>query len=134
MSKRAVILGIVVAAAVVLIVLGLDEASYLERGYSISGGFAGQTPRIVHIDFPNWLKVTHGMIGLAVLGTLMFLAMMRRAAVPLAWATLVVAMAVGMHDVIQYGTLGSPTSIKTIVLVLLLAILATHWKRTKALQ
>src|SRR5262249_17228701 len=134
MSNRNVILGTVVATAIVLVVLGLNEADYLERGYDFSGSFAGRTPRVVHIDFPTWLKAAHGLIGLAAFSTLTFLALMRRAAVPFAWVTLLVAMVVGIYDVYQYGTLGSPTSIKTVSLVLLLSMLATHWRRTGALQ
>jgi hypothetical protein len=134
MSNRTLILGTVVVAAIVLVVLALDEASYLQRGYDLSMGFAGQTPSIVHTTFPAWLKVAHGLIGLGVLITLVFMALMRRAAVPLAWFTFGAAIAVGYYDVIQYGTLGSPTSIKTILLLLLICILATYWKRIGAFQ
>ena len=134
MSNQTLILGTVVVAAIVLVALAVDEASYLQRGYDLSMGFAGQVPSIVHTTFPTWLKVTHGLIGLGALSTLVFTAMMRRIAVPLAWVTLGAAIAVGYYDVIQYGTLGSPTSIKTILLLFLLCILTTHWKRIGALQ
>ena len=134
MSNRKLILGTVLAAAIVLVVLGLHEASYLQRGYDLSMGFAGQRPSIVHTTFPTWLKVAHGLIGLGVLTTLVFTAMMRRVAVQLAWITLAAAITVGYYDVIQYGTLGSPTSIKTILLLFLLCILATHWRRSGALR
>jgi hypothetical protein len=134
MSKRPVILGTLAIAAVVLVVLAVDEASYLQRGYSLSLGFAGQPPSVVHIDFPTWLKVAHGVVGLVALSALTFLAMMRRTGVPLAWATFVAAIAVGIHDVVQYGTLGSPTSIKTILLFFVLSILATYWGRIGVLQ
>ena len=128
------ILGTVVVTAIVLVALAVDEASYLQRGYDLSMGFAGQSPSIVHTAFPAWLKVTHGLIGFGALSTLVFTAMTRRIAVPLAWVTLGAAIAVGYYDVIQYGTLGSPTSIKTILLLFLLCILTTYWKRIGALQ
>lgn len=134
MSSRTLILGTVLAAAVVLVVLAVDEASYLQRGYDLSLGFAGQPPSIVHTTFPMWLKVAHGLIGLGALSTLVFIAMMYRAAVPVAWTTLGTAIVVGYYDVIQYGTLGSPTSTKSILLLLLLCILATYWRRRGALQ
>ena len=134
MRNRTLILGTVLAAAVALLVLAVDEASYLQRGYDLSLGFAGQPPSIVHTTFPMWLKVAHGLIGLAALTTLLLLAMLRQAAVALAWVTLGAAIVVGYYDVFQYGTLGSPTSTKTIVLLLLLCILATYWRRKGALQ
>jgi hypothetical protein len=134
MSDRTLILGTVLAIAIVLVVLGLDEASYLQRGYDLALGFAGESPSVVHTTFPVWLKVAHGLIGLGALSTLAFTATMHRAAVPLAWGTLGAAIAMGYYDVIQYGTLGSPTSIKTILLLFLLCVLATYWRRREALR
>lgn len=41
---------------------------------------------------------------------------------------------VGVLDVRQYGTMGSPTSIKTVGLVLVLFAAAVYWKRLGSLR
>jgi hypothetical protein len=41
-----------------------------------------------------------------------------------AWLTFAATFILGIYDVVQYGTIGSPTSIWTVLLLLLLALLA----------
>jgi len=42
-----------------------------------------------------------------------------------AWLAFAATLVVGIYDVAQYGTLGSPTSVWTVSLLLLLALLTT---------
>ena len=121
MSNRTLILGTVIAVGVVLLAFAFEEASYLQRGYTLSLSFGGLPPAQTHITFPIWLKLAYGLIGLGALSTLILIAMMRRAAVPFAWVTLAYAIYVGYYDSILYGTLGSPASIKSILLLFLLS-------------
>ena len=129
---------VVPAAAVIAVFLGADEARYLLHGYALTmtveAPFGRSGPTVSHIGFPLWLGLVHGAIYLGIFVILALAALFRREAFFLSWATFLVAVTVGMLDVYQYGTIGSPTSLGTVLLVLLLASFTTYWRRTGLLR
>jgi hypothetical protein len=127
-----------VLVALVGFIFALGDAQYLWRGYclqmSIQASFENRGPFVSHISFPPWLAVVHGAIYLALFVILGLSALFRRQAFLLAWMTFLAVLIVGALEVQEYGTIGSPTSIKTVLLILVLALLTTWWKRTGLLR
>ena len=137
MSKRLFLLSALSAFAVLLALLATKEATYLSRGYWIGASIrasVGPSPQVhlrpsySHIQFPVWRMIALGFRDLMALGVLWFLFEGRRPAAAAAWFTLVVASLVGITDVIEYGIFGSPTSVETLAVLLLLALFATFWR------
>ena len=130
--------GTVLIVALITLIFAVNEAEYLLRGYSLSmrfdASFEQRGATTSHIDFPIWLGLVHGVIYLAIFVTLVLTILFRHQALLLAWLTFLAALLVGVLDVYQYGTIGSPTSIKTILLILILAALTTYWRRTGLLR
>jgi len=122
MTQR-LLVGAALCVAVLLTWLAWDGWLYLQSGYSLSVGMAGETGSIFHIDFPAWRTVIHVLIWVAGLASIAAYIAGIRWASTLAWLTLAVALAIGLSDVSQYGTMGSPTSIWTILLLLIFGLL-----------
>lgn len=114
-----------VAVAIALAWLAWDGWSYLQRGYSIGVSTAGHPTSEKEVDFPAWRAGVHILLWLAaMIATGAYLAG-RPWASSAAWVTFAITSFVALCDVVQYGILGSPSSIWTVLLLLLLALLST---------
>jgi hypothetical protein len=96
---------------------------YLQHGYSLAVGFAGEPGSIFHIDFPAWRAAVHVLRWVAAMTAIVAYLGGRRWASTVAWLTFAATLVMGVYDVVQYGMIGSPTSIWTILLLLLFALL-----------
>jgi len=121
---RPFLIGIALVVALLLAWLAWDGWFYLQRGYSLRVGLAGEPGSTFHIDFPAWRAAVHVLLWLAAVAAIAAYLARRQWASTAAWLTFAATLAIGIYDVVQYGTIGSPTSIWTVILLLLLALLA----------
>jgi hypothetical protein len=112
-----------VAAALFLGWLALKGWFYIQRGYSLGVSMVGHSGSVFHIDFPLWRAAVHVLLWIAAMAAIGAYVAGRPWASRAAWLTFTVTVAVAVYDVVQYGTIGSPTSIWTLVLLLLFALL-----------
>ena len=124
MTRRFLIVTAVVVAFC-LAWLGWDGWSYLQRGYSLGVSMAGRSASVFHIDFPAWRAAVHILLWVAAMSAVVIYIAGSRWASAAAWLAFAATLVVGIYDVAQYGTLGSPTSVWTVSLLLLLALLTT---------
>lgn len=122
---RSIIIGTAMAIAVLLAWLAWDGWLYLQRGYSLQVGLAGEPGSTFHTDFPAWRAAVHVLLWLVAIAAIVAYVAGRTWASLAAWLTFATTLAAGIYDVVQYGTIGSPTSIWTVLLLLLVALLAT---------
>ena len=120
---RQFLIGTAVAVAFLLGWLAWDGWFYLQRGYSLGVSMAGHPASVLHIDFPEWRAAVHVLLSVGATAGIIAYVAGRRWASTAAWLTFAATLVGGIHDVVQYGTLGSPTSIWTVLLILLLALL-----------
>jgi hypothetical protein len=122
------IVALTVMGAVYLWLTAL-ELSYLARGYTLQFDFGFGRPQTTHISFPPWRSVA----ALAGAGCIALAAILRiadkKGAVWVAWTALGGVAMTGCYDVYKYGTIGSPTSLKSLALLLGIALLVTYWRR-----
>lgn len=124
MTRRLLIgSGIVMAAA--LTWLAWNGWTYLRAGYSLALSMPGRPPAVSHIDFPAWRAMVHILLWLATLIGAVAYATGRRWASLATWSVVAAIVLVGISDVVRYGFIGSPTSVWTVLLVLLLALLTS---------
>lgn len=119
---------LIVIAMVVVISLGWlawDGWFYIQRGYSLGVWISGHPASEYHIDFPSWRKGIHVLLWAAAMVAIGAYAVEQSWALAAIWLTFAMTSFVGIHDVVQYGTMGSPTSIWTVLLLLLFALLGT---------
>jgi hypothetical protein len=122
---RRIFIGTALAIALVLTWLAWDGWFYLQRGYSLGVALADEPTSISHISFPSWRAAAHVLLWLAAMGAIVAYVTHRSWTSIAAWLTLAATLAIGIDDVVEYGTMGSPTSIWTILLLTLLALLTT---------
>lgn len=120
---RQILVGTALAVALFLGWLAWDGGLYLQRGYSLGISMAGHPSSVFHIDFPAWRAAVHVLLWVAAMAAIGAYITGRRWASIAAWLTFAATLLVGIYDVVQYGTIGSPTSIWTALLLLLLALL-----------
>ena len=120
---RQFLIGTAVAVALFLGWLAWDGWFYLQRGYSLGVSTAGHPDSVFHIDFPVWRAAVHVLLWVAAMATIAAYVTGRHWASKAAWLTFVATLLVGVYDVVQYGTIGSPTSIWAVLLLLLFALL-----------
>lgn len=120
---RQILVGTALAVALFLGWLAWDGWLYLQRGYSLGISMAGHPSSVFHIDFPAWRAAVHVLLWVAAMAAIGAYITGRRWASIAAWLTFAATLLVGIYDVVQYGTIGSPTSIWTALLLLLLALL-----------
>ena len=120
---RRLLIGTALAVALFLAWLAWDGWLYLQRGYSLGVATAGELASVFHIDFPVWRAAIHVLLWIAAMAAIAAYAAGRRWASAAAWMAFAATLVIGIYDVIQYGTMGSPTSIWTILLLLLIALL-----------
>lgn len=103
--------------------LAWDGWWYLQRGYSLGVSIAGQSSSVFHIDFPAWRAAVHILLWLGAMSAIAAYILDHRWATAAAWLTFAATLVVGLYDVVEYGTIGSPTSIWTVSLLLFFALL-----------
>jgi hypothetical protein len=121
--KRPLLIGTVLVIAGLITWLSWDGWLYLQRGYSFRIGLAGEAGSVFHVDFPTWRTAVHAMLWAAAMAAVFLYVTGHRRASTVAWATFAAVVITGFDDVVQYGTMGSPTSMWTVELLLLLAVL-----------
>jgi hypothetical protein len=122
--NRHALIGVAIAVAVALSWLSIEGGFYLQKGYSLSVSLNGGNGRVAHIDFPIWRQYLHVLLWLgAMVAAFTYIAGLHGAA-RTAFGVFATSSVVGMLDVWEYGTLGAPTSIWTILLLSLLVVLA----------
>jgi hypothetical protein len=112
-----------VVAALLLGWLALDGWFYLQRGYSLGVSMEGHPGSVFHIDFPVWRAVVHILLWVAAMASIVAYVAGRRWASKAAWLTFTATLAVAAYDAAQYGTIGSPSSIWTLLVLLLFGLL-----------
>lgn len=121
--RRPFFIATALAVALILTWLAWDGWFYLQQGYSLEVALAGEPGSVFHIDFPPIRAGVHVFLWMAAMAAVGAYFAGSRWATTAAWLSFAAAIAVGVHDVGQYGTIGSPTSIWTLVLLLLFALL-----------
>lgn len=119
---------LIVTALVVAISLGWfawDGWFYIQRGYSLGVSISGHPAFEYHFNFPTWRAGIHVLLWVAAMVSIGAYVGEQSWASAATWFTFVAAFVVGIHDVVQYGTMGSPTSIWTLLLLVLFALLGT---------
>lgn len=122
---RRVFVAAALAGAVLLTWLAWDGWFQLQRGYTLRVRMAGEAGSIFRTDFPPWRTAVHVLLWVAAMASTGAYVAGRRWASTAAWLTFAATMIIGIYDVVQYGTTGSPTSIWTVLLLLLLALLTS---------
>jgi hypothetical protein len=120
---RQILVGTALAVALFLGWLAWDGWLYLQRGYSLGISMAGHPSSVFHIDFPAWRAAVHLLLWVAAMAAIGAYITGRRWASIAAWLTFAATLLVGIYDVVQYGTMGSPSSIWTVLLLSLFALL-----------
>ena len=118
----------IAATLIAAVVLGWSLWSSwlsLDHGYSIGVDVAGRSQSIYQVEFPTWRKTAHLLLSVAILITLALYVVGRDWARAAAWSAFGAASLIGLLDVAQYGTLGSPTSIWTVLVLLLFSLLSS---------
>lgn len=129
---RQLLIGIAVVVGLFLGWLAWDGWFYLQRGYSLDVSIAGHPGSVFHINFPIWRAAVHVLLWVAAVAAIVAYVTGRPRASTVAWLTLAATVAIGIYDVVQYGTIGSPTSIWTVLLLALFALLTTFGPLARA--
>ena len=120
---RRLSIGAALAAALLLTWCAWEGWLYLQRGYSLGVGMPGERASIFQIDFPAWRAAAHVLLWVAAMIAIFVYVAGLRWASSAAWLAFGATVAVGIYDVAQYGTMGSPTSAWVVLLLLLFALL-----------
>jgi hypothetical protein len=119
------LVGSAVAVAICLTWLAWDELLYLQHGYSVRVSLAEGPASTTKINFPAWRIAVHILLWIAAMAAILAYIQVRSWAQTVAWLTFVGTLAMGVYDVVLYGTIASPTSIWSVLLLLLFALLTT---------
>ncbi len=114
------------AAITMVLILGwlsLDGWVYLQRGYSLSIALSGHASSVYHVDFPTWRVSAHVLLWVAGMIAILAYVTCQGWASAAAWLAFGATSLLGIHDVDQYGTIGSPTSVWSVLLFLSFALL-----------
>jgi len=130
--QRTILAGIATLLLVLWFCFAWSEWRSLLTGYQLGIGIASSPDAVpdhytTHVVvFPTWRKALTLLIAanVAVGGAL--LAFRRRGAIAVLAVGLVLALAVGAYDFRLYGTLGSPTSYKSLLVLGALAFMASR--------
>jgi len=120
---RQLLIGTAVAVALFLGWLAWDGWFYLQSGYSLGVSMVGHPASVFHVDFPAWRAAVHVLLWVVAVAAIVAYVARSRWASTAAWLTFAATLLVGIYDVVKYGTIGSPTSIWTVLLLLLFALL-----------
>lgn len=120
---RPFLIGTAAAVALVIGWLAWDGWVYLQRGYSLGVSLGRHPASIFHVAFPAWRAAIHFLLWVAAMAAIVAYVASSGWASAIAWLTLTLTLLVGVYDARQYGTVGSPTSIWTVLALLVLALL-----------
>ena len=119
--RGALLRAIFASTALGLITLYAFRWSYLRGGYGISVGLEdGAAALHTHIVFPVWRLVAHIAIAALIAVSAWLVVFRNRPSVLVQGTATGAALVVGGWDVYEYGTLASPTTLVSTVLVVLL--------------
>jgi len=108
--------------ALLIALIAISDWAYLSRGYSIAVGIDGGQPKTFHIDFPSVRRVVHVLLwGAALVATYLFATGYKYARF-VSWSVFVAGLMIGLWDIILYGSMGTPTSMVGVLLLLLIAL------------
>lgn len=127
--RRMVLAG---AATLFLVWSAVSGWIYIERGYSLALAMEGYPVSIKHFDFPTWRAAVHLLLSAGAIAAVLTSAFSQRWAPAAAWAVWVLIVALGYYDVDRWGLMVSPTSIWTVLVMMLFAVLVTVGKRKRA--
>lgn len=113
---------VVLIFAVLLLGVGASQWAYLDRGYALSVAINGGAASSSHIGFPGSRKLALLVLGATAFGTLWLFASSHKLDRAMGWATFALGMLVALFDVREYGTMGSPTTLWAVLLLLALAL------------
>ena len=108
--------------AILLLGAGAAQWAYLDHGYTLGIAINGGPVSSSHIGFPWSRKLVLLALGVAAFGTLWLFASSRKRDRVVAWATLAFGLLVALFDIREYGTIGSPTTLWAVLLLLALAL------------
>lgn len=114
---------IAVLTAGFLIFASMDLV-YLVHGYSIGASFENKPVVFNHVSFPIWLQVAHGVVFASILATLMLCVRRSSHAVMAGCIGLAATVPLFLCDAYWYGTVATPGSLKTLLLIAAIAALA----------
>lgn len=108
--------------AILLLGVGASQWAYLDRGYTLGIAIDGGAASSSHIGFPWSRKLVLLTLGIAAFGALWLFASSHKLDRVAAWTTLALGMLVALLDVREYGTIGSPTTLWAVLLLLALPL------------
>jgi hypothetical protein len=108
--------------AILLLGVGASQWTYLDHGYTLGVAINGGPVSSSHIGFPWSRKLALLALGAAAFGALWLFASSHKLDRAAAWATLALGLLVALFDVREYGTMGSPTTLWAVLLLLALAL------------
>ncbi|MCA1198320.1 hypothetical protein K9B35_10100 [Sphingomonas sp. R647] len=115
MQRSSLILAASILIGALLILSAVQQWQYLDRGYTLAVSIGEGPASISHINFPTWRKLASlPIIGFALLAIALFAAKHRRALL-LAWTAFGGALILGIYDLREFGLIGSPTSLWTLL-------------------
>jgi len=115
--------------ALLIALIAVSDWAYLSRGYSIAIGIEGRQPKTFHIDFPSVRRAAHVLLwGAPLVATYLFATGYKYARFA-SWSVFVAGLLIGLWDIILYGSMGTPTSIVGVLLLLLIALITQFRSR-----
>ena len=108
--------------AILLLGAGMSQWLYLDRGYTLGIAIDGGATTRSHVSFPWSRKLILLALGGAAFGALWLFASSHRLDRTATWAAFAVGLLVALFDVREYGTLGSPTTLWALLLLLAMAL------------
>lgn len=105
---------------------------YIERGYPLAFAMEGYPVTIRHFGFPRWRAAVHLLLSAGTIAAVLTVLFKQRWAPVAAWTIWALTVAVGYYDVDRWGFMGSPTSIWTVLVLLLFAVLVSSSKTRRA--
>lgn len=108
--------------AILLLGTGTSQWAYLDRGYTLGIAIDGGAATRSHVSFPWSRKLILLALGGAAFAALWLFASSHRLDRTAAWAAFAVGLLVALFDVREYGTLGSPTALWALLLLLAMAL------------
>lgn len=128
MTKQHLVVGSLLLIALLLIVNLVHEASYLQRGYTMTISMSGGAGSVYPVTFPPWRRTANLVLGASLVLSIGLTIFRPQVAWPVAWGVLAAVFAIRAYDFEQYGV-SSPTSLSTVGLVLLAAAAASFLAR-----
>ena len=123
LMSRHLLISVALVVALLVGWLAWDGWFYLQRGYSLGVSIRGHPGSVFHIDFPMWREAVHIFLLVAAMAAIVAYVTSWRWASTAAWLSFAATLVIGIYDVVQYGAIGSPTSIWTVLLLLFFALL-----------